>query len=91
MSVRIKLTEGARCYPKLKWTLLYNHQHPDNLKIVLFKVVFTDNGSKDLKLKDEILRVKKKKDLEIYIVLTPDYEGRPNDESLRVKRSHISF
>lgn len=47
-------------------------------------MVFTDNGSKDLKLKDEILRLKKKKDLEIYIVLTPDYEGRPNDESLRV-------
>jgi len=47
-------------------------------------VVFTDNGSKDLKLKTEILRLKKKKELEIYIVLTPDYEGRPNDESLRV-------
>jgi hypothetical protein len=46
--------------------------------------VFTDNGSKDLKLKTEILRLKKKKELEIYIVLTPDYEGRPNDESLRV-------
>lgn len=47
-------------------------------------VVFTDNGSKDLKLKEEILRIKKKKELEIYIVLTPDYEGRPNDDSLRV-------
>jgi hypothetical protein len=47
-------------------------------------VVFTDNGSKDLKLKDEILKLKKKKELEIYIVLTPDYEGRPNDESLKV-------
>ena len=46
--------------------------------------MFTDNGSKDLKLKEEIMRLKKKKDLEIYIVLTPDYEGRPNDESLRV-------
>ncbi len=46
--------------------------------------MFTDNGSKDLKLKTEILRLKKKKELEIYIVLTPDYEGRPNDESLRV-------
>jgi hypothetical protein len=49
--------------------------------------VFTDNGSKDLKLKEEILRIKKKKELEVYIVLTPDYEGRPNDESLKVKRT----
>ena len=46
--------------------------------------MFTDNGSKDLKLKDEILRLKKEKSLEIYIVLTPEYEGKPNDESLRV-------
>ena len=53
-------------------------------------MVFTDNGSKDLKLKDEILRLKKKKDLEIYIVLTPDYEGRPNDESLRVNFDFFS-
>jgi hypothetical protein len=50
--------------------------------------VFTDNGSKDLKLKEEILRIKKKKELEVYIVLTPDYEGRPNDESLKVKRTN---
>ena len=49
-------------------------------------MVFTDNGSKDLKLKTEILRLKEEKDLEIYIVLTPDYEGRRNDESLRVYR-----
>jgi hypothetical protein len=47
-------------------------------------VVFTDNGSKDLNLKDEILRIKKEKDLEIYIVLTPEYEGRPTDPSLQV-------
>ena len=46
--------------------------------------MFTDNGSKDLKLKTEILRLKKEKDLEIYIVLTPEYEGKPHDESLRV-------
>ncbi len=50
--------------------------------------MFTDNGSKDLKLKEEILRIKKKKELEVYIVLTPDYEGRPNDESLKVKRAN---
>ena len=54
---------------------------------VPFQVVFTDNGSKDLKLKDEILRIKKKKELEIYIVLTPDYEGRDNDDSIRVNLS----
>ena len=52
-------------------------------------MVFTDNGSKDLKLKEEILRIKKKKELELYIVLTPDYEGRPNDESLRVNLSFL--
>ena len=47
-------------------------------------MVFTDNGSKDLNLKDEILRLKKEKDLEIFIVLTPEYEGRPTDPSLQV-------
>jgi len=45
-------------------------------------VVFTDNGSKDLKLEREILRIKEEKQLEVYIVLTPEYEGRPNDPSL---------
>ena len=50
--------------------------------------MFTDNGSKDLKLKEEILRIKKKKELEVYIVLTPDYEGRPNEESLKVKMTN---
>merc|ERR1712203_730031 len=40
-------------------------------------VVFTDNGTKDLKLKDEIMRLKKEKSLEIYLVLTPEYEGNP--------------
>ena len=49
-------------------------------------MVFTDNGSKDLNLKDEILRLKKEKDLEIFIVLTPEYEGRPTDPSLQVYR-----
>jgi len=47
-------------------------------------VVFTDNGSKDLKLKDEILRLKKEKLLEIYLVMTPEYEGNPRDKSLGV-------
>ena len=47
-------------------------------------VVFTDNGSKDLKLEREILEVKQQKELEIYIVLTPEYEGYPNAPSLGV-------
>lgn len=47
-------------------------------------VVFTDNGTKDLKLKDEILRLKKEKSLEVYLVLTPEYEGNPRDKSLGV-------
>ena len=49
-----------------------------------WQVVFTDNGSKDLKLKKEILQLKADKSLEIFIVLTPEYEGRPEDESLKV-------
>jgi hypothetical protein len=44
--------------------------------------VFTDNGSKDLKLRYEIMRLKKQKNITVYIVLTPIYEGFPNDRSL---------
>merc|ERR1711981_1101294 len=47
-------------------------------------VIFTDNGTKDLKLKDEILRLRKEKRLEIFLVLTPEYEGNPRDKSLGV-------
>lgn len=47
-------------------------------------VIFTDNGTKDLKLKDEILRLRKEKQLEIFLVLTPEYEGNPRDKSLGV-------
>lgn len=47
-------------------------------------VVFTDNGSKDLELKGEILRLKQERELTIYLVLTPVYEGWPNDRSLQV-------
>ena len=47
-------------------------------------VVFTDNGSKDLKLKNQILELKKRKEQEVYIVLTPIFEGNPRDKSLGV-------
>jgi len=47
-------------------------------------VVFTDNGSKNLKLKNDIMRMKKEKNIEIFIVLTPIYEGRARDKSLEV-------
>ncbi len=47
-------------------------------------VVFTDNGSKDLNLREEILRVKREKQVTVYIVLTPIFEGFPNDPSLDV-------
>ena len=47
-------------------------------------VVFTDNGSKDLILRDDVMRLKKEKEAEIYIVLTPVFEGWPNDKSLVV-------
>lgn len=58
--------------------LLACKQSPDKSLIV----VFTDNGSKDLNLATDILRLKKEKNLEIFIVLTPVYEGWPNDKSL---------
>ena len=47
-------------------------------------VVFTDNGSKNLKLKTEVMRMKEEKNIEIFIVLTPIYEGRRKDKSLEV-------
>ena len=46
--------------------------------------MFTDNGSKDLHLKKDIMRLTDEKDLEVFIVLTPVYEGWPNDKSLVV-------
>jgi hypothetical protein len=47
-------------------------------------VVFTDNGSKDLNLKREIIRFKRMKGSTVYIVLTPIFEGFPRDPSLKV-------
>ena len=46
--------------------------------------MFTDNGSKDLHLKKDIMKIEKEKDLQVFIVLTPVYEGWPNDKSLLV-------
>ena len=34
-------------------------------------VVFTDQGSKDLNLETEIVNLKRSKDIEVFIVLTP--------------------
>ena len=45
-------------------------------------VVFTDNGSKDLFLEDEIIALREQKRCEVYIVLTPAYEGRFNGPDL---------
>ena len=45
-------------------------------------VVFTDNGSKDLNLEKEIIRLRKAKECEVFIVLTPAYEGKFNGPSL---------
>ncbi|TRY71110.1 hypothetical protein TCAL_15034 [Tigriopus californicus] len=47
-------------------------------------VVFTDNGSKDLNLKNKIVELKNLKEQQVYIVLTPIYEGRARDPSLPV-------
>ena len=45
-------------------------------------MVFTDNGTKDLKLEREIVRLRDAKKCEVYIVLTPQYEGYFNGKSL---------
>ena len=45
-------------------------------------VVFTDNGSKDLFLEDEIISLREEKQCEVYIVLTPAYEGKITGKSL---------
>lgn len=45
-------------------------------------VVFTDNGTKDLDLEKEIIRVKNARQIEVFIVLTPTYEGRFNGPDL---------
>eukprot|EP00090_Calanus_glacialis_P019580 TRINITY_DN30048_c0_g1_i1.p1 TRINITY_DN30048_c0_g1~~TRINITY_DN30048_c0_g1_i1.p1 ORF type:complete len:114 (+),score=50.81 TRINITY_DN30048_c0_g1_i1:54-344(+) len=45
-------------------------------------VVFTDNGSKDLKLEADIVRLRKAKECEVFIVLTPAFEGRLGGPSL---------
>jgi hypothetical protein len=45
-------------------------------------VVFTDNGSKDLKLEADIVRLRKAKECEVFIVLTPAFEGRLSGPSL---------
>ena len=47
-------------------------------------VVFTDNGSKDLILRNDVMKLKEEKESEIFIVLTPVFEGWPNDKSLTV-------
>ena len=46
-------------------------------------VVFTDNGSKNLKLKQNVMKIKEEKGQEIFIVLTPDYEGEVDDDSIK--------
>ena len=45
-------------------------------------VVFTDNGSKDLFLEDEIISLREEKQCEVCIVLTPAYEGKITGKSL---------
>merc|ERR1719369_2205437 len=44
-------------------------------------LVFTDHQTKDLDLVDDIIALKNKKDIEIYIALAPSYNGRVGDES----------
>ena len=41
-------------------------------------MVFTDNGSKDLNLESEIIGLRKANECEVFIILTPAYEGKFN-------------
>ena len=45
-------------------------------------MVFTDNGSKDLFLEKEVIKLRERKQCEVYIVLTPAFEGRITGKSL---------
>jgi len=47
-------------------------------------VVFTDNGSKNLDLEKQIIKLRDEKECEVFIVLTPEYEGKKNGKSLPV-------
>jgi len=44
-------------------------------------LVFTDDGSKNLDLIDDIIALKNEKDLKIYIVLAPKYKAKVGDAS----------
>lgn len=82
LSLQFESFDGGRDSKErlLQGLLVTCKETPDKSLIV----VFTDNGSKDLRLRDNILELKKEKNLTIYIVLTPEYEGWPNDKSLVV-------
>ena len=56
----------------------------DNVPERSFIVIFKDNGSKDLNLKNGVLQRKREKNVTVYITLTPIFEGFPHDPSLVV-------
>ena len=70
---------GRDSKERLAQGLLVALQNADPKSLV---VVFTDNGSKDLDLEKEIVRLRQRKEIEVFIVLTPAYEGRFNGPSL---------
>lgn len=70
---------GRDSKERLAQGLLVALQNADPKSLV---VVFTDNGSKDLMLERDIVRLRKTKEIEVFIVLTPAYEGRFNGPSL---------
>lgn len=72
---------GRDSKERLTQGLLVALQNADPKSLI---VVFTDNGTKNLNLEKPIINLRDEKECEVYIVLTPVYEGRANGKSLPV-------
>ena len=68
--------------PSVLVGLLLTMQHLPYNSIVF---ALSDNPTKNLDLKDEIIRLKDEKNIHIFIVLTPRYHGIVGDKSWQVK------
>jgi hypothetical protein len=81
-SIKFESYNGGRdSKERLTQGLFIALQNADPKSLV---VVFTDNGSKNLNLEKDIIRLRDEKECEVFIVLTPEYEGRQNGKSLPV-------
>jgi len=74
---------GRDSKERLTQGLLVALQNADPKSLI---IVFTDNGTKNLNLEKPIINLRDEKECEVYIVLTPVYEGRANGKSLPVYR-----